>query len=59
MCPTKDGRIVELRDHVLTTFLSFASLSTLIFFKNGKEAARLFGAQKEETLSAELERLLS
>lgn len=34
-------------------------IPTLILFKNGEEAERLFGAQKEETLSGELERLLA
>ena len=33
-------------------------IPTVIIFKDGTEAKRLFGAQKEETLAGELERLL-
>ncbi len=34
-------------------------IPTLILFKNGTEAARLFGAQNAKTLAAELDKLLS
>lgn len=34
-------------------------IPTLIFFKNGEEAERLFGAQKLDTLAGELDRLLA
>ena len=34
-------------------------IPTLIFFKAGQEAERLFGAQRLETLSAELNKLLA
>lgn len=34
-------------------------IPTLVFFKDGEEAERLFGAQKLETLAGELDRLLS
>lgn len=34
-------------------------IPTLIFFKNGEEMERLFGAQKLETLAGELDRLLA
>ncbi len=33
-------------------------IPTLVFFKNGEAVARLFGAQKIETLAEELEHLL-
>lgn len=36
-----------------------ADIPTIILFKNGGEAGRLFGAQSLETLSGELDRLLS
>lgn len=35
------------------------NIPTIILFKNGEEAERLFGAQKAETLSGELDRLLA
>lgn len=35
------------------------NIPTLILFKNGEEAERLFGAQKLETLTGELDRLLT
>lgn len=38
---------------------SIADIPTVILYKNGEESSRLFGAQKLETLSAELDRLLS
>lgn len=34
-------------------------IPTLVFFRDGAEAKRLFGAQGEETLAGELERLLA
>lgn len=34
-------------------------IPTLVFFKDGGEAGRLFGAQKLETLATELDRLLA
>lgn len=37
---------------------SVEDIPTLIIFKDGNEAGRLFGAQTLETLSAELKRLL-
>ncbi len=35
------------------------NIPTIILFKNGEEAERLFGAQKAETLAGELDRLLA
>ena len=37
---------------------SVEDIPTLIIFKDGAAAARLFGAQKRETLASELERAL-
>jgi thioredoxin 1 len=37
---------------------SVEDIPTLIFFKDGEAVSRLFGAQKRETLAAELERAL-
>ncbi len=34
-------------------------IPTLLFFKDGVERARLFGAQSEKTLGAELDKLLA
>ena len=34
-------------------------IPTIVLFKNGEEAKRLFGAQKLETLAGELDRLLA
>ncbi len=38
---------------------SVDNIPTIIFYKNGEEEERLFGAQKVETLAGELDRLLS
>ncbi len=37
---------------------SIADIPTILFFKNGKEEKRLFGAQSEETLASVLDSLL-
>ncbi|MDR1612452.1 MAG: thioredoxin [Planctomycetota bacterium] len=36
-----------------------SDIPTLVFYRDGAEEGRMFGAQKEETLAAELERLLA
>lgn len=38
---------------------SIEDIPTLVFFKDGEEAERLFGAQKVETMAEVIDRLLS
>ncbi len=58
------GRALVARVNVDDNFEAAADnavedIPTIIFFRNGEERKRLFGNQTEETLCAELDRLLA